>query len=128
MSLILGAMFALTPVQQQTAPPDLAPGMRKASPADVAAFNREGFQQKDRDRSGFLDPREASAMEPRDRHRDSQLGPAPAAGAADPVAERKWMMKLDNDRDGKVSEAEYQVYMAPWIMLSGVPIGWNPKG
>ena len=129
MSLILAALFALAPTQQQpqTAPPDPAPGMRKATLDDATAFNREGFAQKDRDHSGFLDPREVSALEPRDRYRDPSLKPAPAPGEPDPDAERKWMPKLDTDRDDRVSEAEYLTYMAPWILLSGVPIGWQPK-
>ena len=128
MSMILAASIFFAHLQpQETAPPDPAPGMRKASLEDATAFNLEGFRQKDRDHSGALDPHEVSALEPRDGHRDPKLGPAPAAGTPDPEAETKWMRMIDSDRDGRVSRDEYLTYMAPWTLLSGVPIDWTPK-
>ena len=95
---------------------------RKVGMDEAAAHIRQDFRIKDADHSGYLDVREASAMEPRDSNRDSSLPPAPNAGSPDPAAERKWMAKLDNDRDGKVSEREYVDYMMPWVLLSGVPV------
>ena len=128
MSLILAALFAFSPApQQRTAPPDPAPGWRKATLADATAFNSEQFDWLDKDHSEFLDPREASALEPRTRDRDPQLPPAPTAGQRDGPAETQWLLKLDNDRDGQVSRAEYLTYMAPWTLLSGVPVDWKPK-
>lgn len=100
---------------------------RKVGMDEAAAFNREDFAGKDTDRSGFLDPAEAGALEPRDRNRDASLPPAPPAGARDPAGERKWMDKLDHDRDGRVSVDEYGGYMMPWTLLSGVPADWHPK-
>lgn len=99
---------------------------RKVGMDEAAAFEREQFGFKDTDRSGFLDPREASAMEPRDSSRDKQLSAAPPAGQADPAAERKWMAKLDTDRDGRVSQEEYVSYMLPWTLWAGVPAFWHP--
>jgi len=127
MSMILAALVAFAPAQPQTAPPDPAPGMRKASLDDATAFIREGFAQKDRDHSGFLDRDEVSAMEPRDAHRDPKLAPAPASGQPDPAASAKWLGKMDRNGDARVSEGEYLDYMTPWILLSGVPIGWKPR-
>lgn len=97
---------------------------RKVGMDEAAAFIELGFRQKDIDHSGYLEPREVSALEPRDRDRDKSLPPAPPAGAADPSAERKWMAKMDTDRDGKVSEQEYVSYMMPWILWQGVPADW----
>lgn len=100
---------------------------RKASFDEATAFNREDFGHKDRDGSGYLDPQEASALEPRDDMRDKSLPPPPATGQRDPAAEAKWMAKLDTDRDGRVSENEFVGYMLPWTLASGVPTGWHPK-
>jgi hypothetical protein len=99
---------------------------RKVGPDEAAAWNRQGFRQKDLDHSGFLNPREASAMEPRDRYSEASLPPAPAAGARDTAGERKSMALLDNNRDGRVSQKEYVEYMMPWTLLSGVPADWQP--
>lgn len=135
-SIMLAALFLIALVQDVPAPDAYQPVMknekgedvlpRKVGPDEAAAWNRQGFRQKDLDHSGFLNPREASAMEPRDRYRDTSLPPAPAAGARDTAGERKWMVKLDNDRDGRVSEDEYVEYMMPWTLLSGVPADWQP--
>jgi DNA-binding CsgD family transcriptional regulator len=102
--------------------------MRRVEANEAAAFLRDAFRLKDSDGSGYLDPGEASSMEPRDAHRDGTLPPAPAPGARDPAAERKWMAKLDTDRDDKVSEQEYISYMLPWILWQGVPVDWAPPG
>ena len=99
---------------------------RKVGMDEAVAFIKPGFHQKDADRSGSLNAREASAMEPRDRFRDASLPSAPPAGNADPAAERKWMKLLDNDGDGKVSEDEYVRYMLPWTLWTGVPADWHP--
>ena len=99
---------------------------RKVGADEAAAFLRVGFRGKDTDGSGYLNPAEASTMEPRDGNRDPKLSAAPPAGAPDPAAERKWMAKLDTDRDGKVSEEEYVGYMLPWILWQGVPADWPP--
>lgn len=128
MSLILAALFAFAPAQQETAPPEPAPGMRKASLDDATALATEGFRSHDRDASGFLEMSEVSRLEPRDAHRDPKLPPAPAPGAPDPAAEIKWIGMLDRDGDRRVSQNEYVSYMTPWILLSGVPLDWKPKG
>ena len=99
---------------------------RKVDMDEAAAFIRAGFPDKDKDHSGYLDPGEASAMEPRDASRDKSLPAAPPVGSPDPAAERKWMAKLDTDHDGKVSEAEYVSYLIPWILWQGVPADWHP--
>jgi DNA-binding CsgD family transcriptional regulator len=99
---------------------------RKVGMNEAANFIRGGFRSKDIDSSGYLDARETSSMEPRDAGRDKSLSPAPPAGAPDPAAERKWMAKLDTDRDGRVSEDEYVGYMIPWILWQGVPANWKP--
>lgn len=128
MSLILAALFAFMPAAQESEAPSPAPGMRKASLADVGAFLTEGFAFHDKDKSGYLEGAEIGALEPRTAaHRDRALPPAPPAGARDPAGEAKWMRKLDNDRDGRVSRQEYIEYMTPWILLSGVPKDWTPK-
>lgn len=124
MSLILAALFALAP-GQDTTPPSPAPGMRKTSLAEVGAFLAEGFGSHDKDGSGFLEGAEIGGIELRDRHRDPALPPAPPAGERDPAGEAKWLAKMDTDRDGKVSRNEYIEYMTPWILLSGVPVGWK---
>lgn len=127
-SMILAALIVFTPQQQaQTAPPDPVPGWRKATLEDATAFNSELFDSLDRDRSGFLDRQEASTLEPREKDRDHKLRTAPPPGTRDVQAEQKWMAKIDADRDGKVGRAEYLSYMAPWTMLSGVPIDWKPR-
>ena len=100
---------------------------RKVDMNEAAAFEAEAFGNLDIDRSGFLGPREASALEPRDSNREASLPPAPPTGAADPAAERKWMAKLDTDRDGKISQEEYISYMIPWTLYQGVPAAWHPK-
>lgn len=135
-SIMLAALFLMALVQDVWAPEAYKPVMknekgedvssRKVSMDEAAAWNRMGFRQKDLDHSGFLNPREASAMEPRNRYRDASLPPAPAAGSRDPAGERTWMAKLDNNRDGRVSEEEYVGYMVPWTLLSGVPADWQP--
>ena len=99
---------------------------RKVGMDEAAAFERMGFRQKDTDGSGYLDPGEASTLESRDGNRDPKLAAAPPAGAPDPAAERKWMAKLDTDRDGRVSEDEYVGYMLPWTLWQGVPADWQP--
>jgi len=101
--------------------------VRKVDMNEAAAFNAEDFHFKDVDGSGFLEPREVSALELRDANRDSSLPPAPPAGSPDPAAERKWMAKLDANRDGKVSEEEYIDYMTPWTLWQGVPAAWHAK-
>ena len=93
---------------------------------EAANFIRGGFRSKDIDGSGYLDPSETSSMEPRNADRDNSLSPAPPASAPDPAAERKWMAKLDTNRDGRVSEEEYVAYMMPWILWQGVPANWMP--
>ena len=135
-SIMLAALLLIALVQDVSAPDAYQTIMknekgedvssRKVGPDEAAAWNRQGFRQKDLNQSGFLDPREASAMEPRDRYRDASLPPAPAAGERDTAAERKWMASLDNDRDDRVSEDEYIEYMMPWTLLSGVPADWRP--
>jgi hypothetical protein len=65
-------------------------------------------------------------MEPGDRFRDATMPSAPTEGAFDLAVQRKWTGKLDNDRDSKVSEAEYVSYMLPWTLWSGVPADWHP--
>lgn len=99
---------------------------RKVGMDEAAAFIRPGFHEKDKDHSGYLDPGEASAMEPRDSMRDPSLPAAPPIGSPDPAAERKWMAKLDTNRDGKVSEDEYVQYLLPWVLWQGVPATWHP--
>ena len=99
---------------------------RKVGMDEAANFIRGGFRSKDIDGSGYLDARETSSMEPRNADRDNSLSPAPPAGAPDPAAERKWMAKLDTNRDGRVSEEEYVGYMMPWILWQGVPADWKP--
>lgn len=99
---------------------------RKVDADEAAAFEREAFAGLDADHSGFLDETEAAALEPRDNSRDTALPSAPPANARDPAAERKWMDKLDHDRDGRVSVDEYVGYMMPWTLLSGVPAYWHP--
>ena len=125
----LVAQDASAPVPQSASPSvqrmQDAP-MRKVGMDEAAAFIRIGFREKDTDHSEYLDPGEASAMEPRDQERDPSLSAAPPAGSPDPAAERKWMAKLDTDRDGKVSEAEYVSYLMPWILWQGVPANWHP--
>jgi DNA-binding CsgD family transcriptional regulator len=99
---------------------------RKVGMDEAAAFIRMGFRDKDKDASGELDPRETSQLEPRDDARDKSLPAAPLAGRPDRAAERKWMAKLDTDRNGKVSEQEYVSYLMPWILWQGVPTDWHP--
>lgn len=99
---------------------------RKVGMDEAAAFIRMGFDQKDKDGSGALDAREASQLEPRDAARDRSLPAAPRAGDPDPAAERKWMAKMDTDRNQKVSEQEYVSYLMPWILWQGVPADWHP--
>ncbi len=99
---------------------------RKVGMDEAAAFIRPGFHDKDTDHSGDLDAQEVSALEPRDRDRDTSLPPPPPAGTRDPAAERKWLAKLDTDRDGKVGEQEYVSYMLPWILWQDVPADWQP--
>jgi DNA-binding CsgD family transcriptional regulator len=94
---------------------------RKVGLNEAAAFNQQEFERKDTDHSGFLDPVEASAMEPRNRYRDASLPAAPRSGTRDPAAEAKWMSTLDHDLDGKVSAKEYVGYMIPWTLWTGVP-------
>ncbi len=135
-SIMLAFLVLAAMVQDVRAPDPFTPKMvnqkgedvaaRKVGMDEAAAYNREGFRQKDRDGSGYLDPAEASAMEPRDTNRDTTLPPAPRAGTPDPAAERKWMDLLDRNRDGRVSEDEYVSYMMPWTLLSGVPAAWKP--
>ncbi|MDP1026430.1 EF-hand domain-containing protein [Sphingomonas sp. KR1UV-12] len=135
-SIMFAALLLMAIVQDVPAPATDQPVMKNEKGDDVtarkvgldeaAAFDREGFRQKDLDHSGFLDPREASSMEPRDAGRDANLPPAPVTGSRDPAAERKWMAKLDNDRDGRVSETEYVDYMLPWTLGGGVPAEWHP--
>jgi DNA-binding CsgD family transcriptional regulator len=104
-----------------------APGMRKASWDETAAFLSHDFDSYDKDGSGLLDPGEASLLEPRDAaHRDKTLPPPPPKGEPDPAAEAKWIAKLDIDRDGGVSRGEYISYMMPWMLLSGIPKDWKP--
>ncbi len=127
--IALASQDAQAPVSPPSSPKvehlqDIA--TRKVGMNEAAAFIRMGFPAKDKDGSGYLDPGEASAMEPRDRSRDTSLPPAPPIGSPDPAAERKWMAKLDTDRDGKVSEEEYVSYLLPWILWQGVPADWHP--
>lgn len=100
---------------------------RKVGLDEADALNRDAFAGKDLDHSGYLDAAEVSAMEPRNQYRDTSLPPAPAPGAPDRAAERKWMDKLDHDRDGRVSAEEYVDYMMPWTLWTGVPADWHPK-
>lgn len=101
---------------------------RKVDWNEAVAFEAEAFDNLDANHSGFLDPREASRLEPRDAGvRDANLPPAPPIGRPDKAAERKWMAKMDTDRDGKVSQPEYVGYMLPWILWQGVPAGWHAK-
>lgn len=100
---------------------------RKVGMDEADAYIREGFAQKDVDHSGFLDGAEASTLEPRDRYRDQSLPPAPPRGAPDPAGERKWMDKLDHDRDGRVSVTEYVDYMMPWTLWTGIPAYWHRR-
>jgi DNA-binding CsgD family transcriptional regulator len=125
MTLLIAAALALG--LNQT--PQTAPGAKVdgAALADATAFLAKVFESLDRDRSGFLDAREAGTLEPRGATRDHGLPPAPAPGERDPEAERKWMDKLDASRDGKVSDREYIDYMTPWILLHGVPADWKAK-
>ncbi len=135
-SIMLAALFLVALMQDVPTPGVEAPPLKNEKGEDVpsrkvgmdeaVAFIKPGFHQKDADRSGSLDAREASAMEPRDRFRDASLPSAPPAGNADPAAERKWMKLLDNDGDGKVSEDEYVRYMLPWTLWTGVPADWHP--
>jgi DNA-binding CsgD family transcriptional regulator len=135
-SIMLAILFLIALVQDVPAPDTYRSIMKNEKGEDVlprkvgldeaAAWDKQGFRQKDLDHSGFLNPREASAMEPRDRYRDASLPPAPAAGARDAAGERKWMRLLDNNRDGRVSQQEYVEYMTPWTLLSGVPAEWQP--
>lgn len=99
---------------------------RKVGWDEAAAYLHGNFVGFDVDRSGFLDPQEASVLEPRDRDRDPSLPAAPPPGTRDVAGERKWMAKLDTDRDGRVSEQEYTSYMIPWILWQGVPV-WQAK-
>lgn len=134
---MIAALFLTALVAQDAPAPPIKPGSgavrldqiatRKVDMNEAAAFEAEAFGYKDIDRSGFLDPREASALEPRDSARDANLPPAPPAGTPDPAAEHKWMAKLDTDRDGKVSQQEYIDYMIPWILYQGVPAFWHAK-
>jgi DNA-binding CsgD family transcriptional regulator len=118
------------PVSSDTPAPDSAevmpqPGMRKASWNDVTAFLSDAFKFLDSDGSGFLDPAETSALEPRDSHRDPSLPPPPAKGQSDHAAEAKWLVKLDTDRDNRVSQDEYVGYMRPWLLWQGIPKDWK---
>jgi len=135
---MIAALCLIALVEQDNPAPPLAPATahaphldqmatRKVDMGEAAAFNAEAFHYKDLDGSGFLDPREASALEPRDADRDKTLPPAPPAGTPDPAAGRKWMAKLDTDRDGKVSQDEYIGYMIPWTLWQGVPAFWHAK-
>lgn len=105
--------------------PSTAPAIRKVDMNEAATFLRDAFRANDADRSGDLDPRELSALEPRDASRDATLPPAPPAAQADPAAERKWLGKMDRNADGRVSENEYIDYMLPWILWQGVPTPSN---
>lgn len=98
---------------------------RKVGSDEADAYLRESFANMDTDHSGYVEPSEAGKLEPRDRNRDASLPAAPPAGERDPAGERKWMDKLDHDRDGRVSSEEYRDYMAPWTLLSGVPADWH---
>jgi DNA-binding CsgD family transcriptional regulator len=121
------AQGTMAPNGPVTSPPVVGPGnvaMRRVDAHEAAAFLRQAFHLKDSDGSNYLDPREASSLEPRDGSRDATLPPAPAYGARDMAAEHKWMGMLDTDRDDRVSEQEYISYMIPWILLSGVPDFW----
>lgn len=100
---------------------------RKVDWNDAQEFDKEAFKNLDKDSSGYLDPREASALEPRDSSREKTLSPPPALGQRDLAGQRKWMLKLDTNHDGKVSEQEYVRYMLPWTLLSGVPADWHSK-
>lgn len=101
---------------------------RRASWNEAVEFDKEAFKNLDKNGSSDLDPQEASALELRDSSRDQTLPPAPPSGQRDLAGEHKWMMKLDTDRDGRVSEAEYVGYMLPWTLASGVPAEWHPHG
>ena len=128
------AIAALVAVLHQSAPS--SPGTmtdekgrpvsaRKTDMKEASAFLTTSFASEDLDHSGFLEPAEASRMEPRDAQRDKSLPPAPPAGQPDPAAEQKWMPKLDTNRDGRVSRDEYIAYMMPWILWQGVPADWR---
>ena len=119
------AQGGATAPDQADGPP--RPNLRKASWDETAAFLSEGFDGFDTDRSGFLEPVEASALEPRNSYRDPSLPAAPPAGERDPAAEAKWTAKLDNDRDDVVSRHEYVEYMIPWLLYQGIPAEWKPR-
>ncbi|WP_341208465.1 EF-hand domain-containing protein [uncultured Sphingomonas sp.] len=100
---------------------------RKVGSDEADAYLRESFASMDTDHSGYFDAVEVGKLEPRDRHRDTSLPPAPPPGARDPAGERKWMDLLDHNRDGRVSSEEYRQYMLPWTLLSGVPADWHKR-
>jgi DNA-binding CsgD family transcriptional regulator len=118
--MMMIAAFGLLAMLAQDMP-STAPTMRKVDMNQAATFLRDAFRAEDTDRSGDLDPRELSALEPKDAARDATLPPAPPAGQADPAAERKWLAKMDRNDDGRVGEAEYIDYMLPWILWQGIP-------
>lgn len=127
MSLVATILIVIAAQASNSIDGASAAGMRKASWDETATFLSEAFSTFDKDRSGFLGPAEASALEPRDvAYRDKTLPTAPSKGERDPAAEAKWMAKLDTNRDGKVSRDEYVSYMMPWTLLSGIPKDWKP--
>ena len=99
---------------------------RKIGTAEAAKWIGGAFDHLDADRSGFVENAEIEGIEARGALRDHMLPAAPSAEQPDLAVRRKWLGKMDQDRDGRISREEYIQYMMPWILLSGVPADWHP--
>jgi hypothetical protein len=100
------------------------------TPAEIAMVVASTFPTVDRDRSGFIEAREAPvAGEERKIYDRDEEGKLVDTGRTVHVtaeqARAQYIAMGDENGDGKLDFAEFRAWMAPNIAKSGIPAKWR---
>jgi DNA-binding CsgD family transcriptional regulator len=119
---------------------DFAPEDRvEATPAEIGIIVRDSFANMDKNRSGYIEPDEATlggfGNVVRDGHVESPIYTRDEDGNVKPTgevrrvtveqAQAEFIARGDKNGDGKIDFIEYRAWQAPMIAQRGIPRAWK---
>lgn len=98
---------------------------RKADTAETAEYLKLEFKRADKNGDGFVDLAEMERVGCNDPAVKCGPNPTPPPAGSKMSNPADLLVRMDTNRDGKVSEGEQVAYMMPWMLWQGVPSNWR---
>lgn len=106
----------------------IEPGRVSATGAEIVAISQTTFRKIDANRSGYLEGLEAperTSRGPQPQYRRDEAGnlvpTGRTTGQTDEQARAEFYENADEDDDGRVSPSEFRQWLAPHLVLGGIP-------